>query len=34
VNWVSVQTNTPPFTYVDTEAGQFNQRYYRAVYIQ
>ena len=31
VNWVSVQTNTPPFTYVDTEAGQFNQRYYRAV---
>jgi hypothetical protein len=33
VNWVSVQTNTPPFTYVDTDAGLFNQRYYRAVSI-
>jgi hypothetical protein len=34
INWVSVQTNTPPFTYVDTDAGQFKQRYYRTVYVQ
>jgi transcriptional accessory protein Tex/SPT6 len=31
VNWVSVQTNTAPFTYVDTNASQFNQRFYRTV---
>jgi enamine deaminase RidA (YjgF/YER057c/UK114 family) len=29
VNWVSVQTNTAPFDYVDTNAGQFSQRFYR-----
>ena len=34
VDWVSVQTNTAPFTYVDTDAGQFKQRYYRTMYIQ
>lgn len=33
VNWVPVQTNTAPFTFVDTQAGQFNQRFYRTVYI-
>jgi hypothetical protein len=33
VNWVPVQTNTAPFTFVDTAAGQFNQRFYRSVYI-
>jgi len=31
VKWVSVQTNTPPFTFTDTEAGQYNHRFYRAV---
>jgi hypothetical protein len=31
-NWVPVQTNTAPFTFVDHAAGQFNQRFYRAVY--
>ena len=32
VNWVPVLTNTAPFTYVDPKAGQFRQRYYRAVW--
>jgi hypothetical protein len=32
VNWVPVQTNTAPFTFVDTQAGQFNHRFYRSVY--
>jgi hypothetical protein len=32
VNWVPVLTNTAPFTYVDTNAGQFGQRFYRSVY--
>ena len=31
VNWVSVQTNTAPFRFVDTNVGQFNQRFYRTV---
>ena len=30
VNWVSVTTNTAPFTFVDTNACQFKQRYYRS----
>jgi hypothetical protein len=34
VDWVSVQTNTAPFTYVDTNAGKFKQCFYRTVYIQ
>jgi len=32
VNWVPVQTNTAPFTFVDTNASQFSQRFYRSVY--
>jgi len=32
VNWVPLQTNTAPFTFVDTNAGQFGQRFYRSVY--
>ena len=32
VNWVPVQTNTAPFTFVDTNAGRFPQRFYRSVY--
>lgn len=30
-NWVAVQTNTAPFMFVDTNAGQFTSRYYRVV---
>ena len=32
VNWVSMQTNTAPFTFVDADAGKFRQRFYRSVY--
>lgn len=32
VNWVPLQTNTAPFTFVDTKAGQFSRRFYRSVY--
>ena len=32
VNWVPLQTNTAPFTFVDTNAGSFRQRFYRSVY--
>jgi hypothetical protein len=32
VNWVPIQTNTAPFTFVDTNAGKFRQRFYRSVY--
>jgi hypothetical protein len=31
VDWVSVQTNTAPFTFVDANAGQFSQRFYRTL---
>lgn len=34
VNWVSLQTNTAPFTYVDTNSSQFNQRFYRVIQAQ
>jgi hypothetical protein len=33
VDWVPLQTNTAPFTFVDTNAASFNQRFYRAVYL-
>ena len=29
VNWVSIQTNTSPFTFVDTNASKFSRRFYR-----
>jgi hypothetical protein len=32
VNWVPMQTNTAPFTFVDANAGKFRQRFYRSVY--
>jgi hypothetical protein len=32
INWVPVQTNTAPFTFVDTNASRFGQRFYRSVY--
>ena len=31
VHWIPVQTNTAPFTFVDTDAGKFQQRFYRTV---
>ncbi len=33
VNWVPLQTNTAPFTFVDANAGKFRQRFYRSVYV-
>ncbi|HEV2694839.1 MAG TPA: fibronectin type III domain-containing protein [Verrucomicrobiae bacterium] len=33
VNWVSLQTNTAPFMFVDTKAACFSQRYYRTYYL-
>jgi len=32
-DWASIQTNASPFTFVDPDAGQFNQRFYRAIYL-
>jgi hypothetical protein len=32
MHWVPVQTNTAPFRFVDTNASQFVQRFYRSVY--
>jgi len=32
-NWVSLQTNTSPFVFVDTNANQFSQRFYRTYYL-
>ena len=31
VDWVPVCTNAPPFTYTDTNAWQFSQRFYRSI---
>ena len=33
ISWSSVQTNTAPFTFVDTNASHFSQRFYRSVYL-
>ena len=33
VNWVSVQTDSAPFNFVDSNASQFSRRFYRAAYI-
>jgi len=33
VNWVSLQTNTAPFTFTDPNAAAFSQRFYRALYL-
>jgi hypothetical protein len=32
INWVPVQTNTAPFTFVDVNAAKYRQRFYRSVY--
>ena len=29
INWVALQTNTAPFTFVDTNAASFQNRFYR-----
>jgi hypothetical protein len=34
MDWVAVQTNTAPFTFVDSNASQFSQRFYRTVSLQ
>lgn len=31
VNWVSLQTNTAPFNFVDPGAGSFQRRFYRTM---
>lgn len=31
INWVRLQTNTAPFTFIDPNASQFPNRYYRTV---
>ncbi len=31
VDWVSIETNTAPFTFTDPGSGQFRERYYRTV---
>lgn len=32
LNWISLQTNSSPFTFVDTHASQYPHRFYRAIY--
>lgn len=34
MTWQSIQTNTVPFTFVDSQAGSYTQRFYRAVPVQ
>jgi hypothetical protein len=31
VDWVSIYTNTPPFTFTDSNASNYPNRFYRAV---
>lgn len=31
INWVRIQTNTAPFTFVDSSSSQFSYRFYRTV---
>ena len=33
IDWVPLCTNTPPFTFTDTNAAGFQQRFYRSVYL-
>ena len=32
-DWISLQTNTAPFIYLDTNASNFGMRYYRGLYL-
>jgi hypothetical protein len=34
INWVNLQTNTPPFSFTDTQAPNFRTRFYRKVVAQ
>ncbi len=31
LDWIALQTNAAPFVFMDTQAAQFNQRFYRTV---
>ena len=31
INWIAVQTNTAPFTFIDTNTASFSHRYFRVV---
>ncbi len=33
VTWESLETNVAPFSFVDSNAGQFNRRFYRSLYL-
>jgi hypothetical protein len=33
IDWVPLQTNVSPFTFVDTNSTTFSQRFYRSVYL-
>jgi hypothetical protein len=33
INWVSLRTNPAPLTFMHTNTGNFNQRFYRALYL-
>lgn len=33
VNWLSLETNLTPLLFTDTNAGRYNKRFYRAVYL-
>jgi len=33
VHWVSMQTNVSPFNFVDSNASQYHQRFYRTAYL-
>ena len=33
VNWVPLETNTAPFSFSDPNAGRFDHRFYRSVYL-
>jgi hypothetical protein len=33
VNWVNLQTNTVPFTFVDTNSASYSKRFYRTYYL-
>ncbi|HEU6449504.1 MAG TPA: fibronectin type III domain-containing protein [Verrucomicrobiae bacterium] len=34
VNWISLATNTAPFSFVDGNSSQYKQRFYRAIQAQ
>jgi hypothetical protein len=33
ISWTSLETNTAPYVFTDTNSGQFGKRYYRTVYV-